>query len=200
MQQVIPLEMTKSVLAEVAARAGTVAHAAATTSTSSAPIFIVPNGTFFPELILFMIVLGVVAKFILPPIQAAMDDREKAVRSALTESDEGQIEAVRLARERAVVLDTGRGEARSLLEAAGRDAEAAIEAARAAGRAEHDRLIAQATPAIESERERVRAELSGRLGELVVAAAERVVGIPVDATRHAGVIGEAVAAAQRTGV
>src|ERR1700678_683478 len=90
------------------------AHPAASTS-SNTPIFIVPNGTFFAELILFIVVLGVVAKFILPPIQQAMDERAKTIRAALQASDEGHVEAERLRTERIEVLTSARSEARSIL-------------------------------------------------------------------------------------
>ena len=81
-----------------------------------AGVFIVPNWTFFVELILFVIVLGVVAKWILPPIQAALDERQQAVRGSMRAADEHRDEAHQLDQERGVVLEGARGEARRLLE------------------------------------------------------------------------------------
>ncbi len=167
-----------------------------TTTTASTPIFIIPNGTIIPELVLFIIVLGVMAKFILPPINKAMAERDHSIKSALSASDEGRTESTRLARERAEVLEGARAEARAILEEAARAAQAAVDAGRAAGQAEYDRLLAQAAPGIAADADRVRSELTDRLDELVLAAAGRIVGAPVDAARHAGVLGETAAAAR----
>ena len=74
-------------------------------------IFLLPNATFFVELILFLVIFGVVAKVILPPIQAAMDERARTVRAAQEASDEGQAEAERLVETRVEVLERARAEA-----------------------------------------------------------------------------------------
>lgn len=41
--------------------------------------FLVPNGTFFFVLAIFLIVLGVIGKFVVPPIQKVLGEREKMV-------------------------------------------------------------------------------------------------------------------------
>lgn len=171
--------------------------ASSVTSTTSTPIFIIPNGTFIVELILFIIVLGVVARFILPPLKHAMDERAATIRAALDASDEGRAEAERLVEERIQVLEGARAEARSLLEAGGTHADEFFQAGRVRGQEEHDQILAEAQPRIDEERRGVERELTAKMGELVVAAAGRVVGEPVDATKHRQVIDDAVARASR---
>ncbi|MCU1495479.1 MAG: synthase subunit [Acidimicrobiaceae bacterium] len=167
--------------------------ASTTTTTTSPPIFLIPNGTFVVELILFIVVLGIVAKFILPPMQKAMDERSSTIRSALQAGDQGQAEAEHLAVERREVLESARAEARSLLDTAGARSAELFEQGRSRGRGEHDRILAEAQPRIDEERRAVERELTGRMGELVVAAAGSVVGEPVDVAKHRQVIDEAVA-------
>ncbi len=41
--------------------------------------FLVPNGTFFFVLAIFLIVLGVIGKFVVPPVQKVLGEREKMV-------------------------------------------------------------------------------------------------------------------------
>ena len=156
-------------------------------------IFLLPNGTFFVELILFLAIFGFVAKVILPPLNRAMDERARTVRDAQEASDEGQAEAERLVIERHEVLESARGTARGLLEEAAAEADRLYEDGRARGQAEHDRLLDAARPDIDAERESVETELLGRVGELVIAAAGRVVGEPVDAAKHRAIIDNAVA-------
>jgi F-type H+-transporting ATPase subunit b len=167
-----------------------------TTSTTTAPIFLLPNGTFIVELILFVIVLGIVARFILPPIQKAIDDRERTVRSELQAGEEGRQEAVRLATEREEAIGRARAEARTILEEAGRTVEELRRDARQRAQVEHDARLTEAEGAIDAERERAREAVLARAGDLVVAAAERVVGTAVDPAKHRSLIEQALAEAE----
>ncbi len=162
-------------------------------------IFLIPNGTFIAELVLFLIVFGVLAKFVLPPLDAVRRERAERVRSSLAAGDEGRSEAARLAEERRQVLDGARAEARAIVEEAGRRAAALVEEGRAAGRAEHDRIVAEARAPLAAESRRVEAELSARMGALVLSAAGSVVGQPLDAARHRALIDAAVARARLDG-
>ena len=53
---------------------------ASTTTTTTASNFLVPNGTFIAELVLFIIVLGFIAAFVLPPIMKVMRERDETIR------------------------------------------------------------------------------------------------------------------------
>lgn len=158
-----------------------------------AGVFIVPNWTFFAELILFVIVLGVIAKWILPPIQAALDERQQAVRGSLRAADEHRDEAHQLDQEREGVLDGARGEARRLLEQARSRAAELREAARADAEAERGRRLAAAQQVLDAERPLLRVAAMQDIDRLVADAASRVLGVPVDIERHRELI-EAVVA------
>jgi F-type H+-transporting ATPase subunit b len=170
----------------------------ATTTTTSPPPFIVPNGTFIFELIIFIIVVGIVAKFILPSINKVMNERNAQIAEAAHESDAGRAEADRLQSERARVLTEARTEARTLLEAANARAEQARDDARARGQAEHDRIFAEALAQIATERSAIRDELISGLDTLVVGAAERVIGSEVEASHHQDIIERARQTARAT--
>jgi len=45
------------------------------THTLAAGNFLVPNGTFIAELLAFLIVLGVLWRYVVPPVSKAMNDR-----------------------------------------------------------------------------------------------------------------------------
>jgi F-type H+-transporting ATPase subunit b len=160
-------------------------------------IFLIPNGTFFAELILFLVVFGIVAKFILPPIDAARSARAETIRSAMHESDEGQAEADRLAAEARNTLDAAREEARRVLEEAASAAAALVEQGRARGQEEHDRALAATESAIDEEQRRIESELLAKVDGLVAAAAGQVIGQPVDLARHRTAIDAAVARTAR---
>ena len=51
---------------------------AGATSSGNGGNFLIPNGTFVVELVIFLVVLGVVAKWILPPLKAVSETRQRA--------------------------------------------------------------------------------------------------------------------------
>src|SRR4051812_37016325 len=55
--------------------------------------FLVPNGTFLVELIAFAIIVWILAKFVIPPINRAMERRQEAIREQFAELDEAKAEA-----------------------------------------------------------------------------------------------------------
>ena len=160
-------------------------------------IFLLPNGTFVFELVIFIIVLGVVAKYILPPIQAALSERERLIREAQRASDESQHEADRLAREREEALADARAEARALLEAASREIDERKAAAAPGIQAEHDALLNAAGTNLAGEASRVRDEVGARLQSLVISAAAQVLGADIDPGRHRDVIDRALQRARQ---
>ena len=158
------------------------------TTTTTAPLFLLPNGTFLVELVIFIIVLGIIARVILPPITAAIREREAKIRGGIEAGEEGRSEADRLERARRAKLDEARAEARAILEGVQREAEAKREAARRRGQVEYDQLLAAAQASIEGERQATIDEVSGSLEALVVDAAQRIVGQSVDPARHRAAI------------
>jgi F-type H+-transporting ATPase subunit b len=167
-------------------------------SSGSNTNFILPNGTFFAELIIFLVVLGVIAWFILPSLRRVLDERAHFLTGAQRALETARAEASRLDKERATVLEIARASARAILEGAARSADEFVEEARARGQAENDRRVADATGAIEAERRRVHAAVMAEAVALVVAAAERIVGGGLDAERHRETIAAALADAEAT--
>jgi len=161
-------------------------------------IFLIPNGTFFAELILFLIVLGVVGTVILPPIRKTLAEREHMVRSSLEAGEEGRVEADRLSAEAEAILSGARAEARSRFDEAAQSNEQRRAEARIRAEQERARQLAEATGRLEAERARARAEAMRDVESLVVTAAERVLGRPVDRARHAKILNEVAAEVSAT--
>jgi F-type H+-transporting ATPase subunit b len=173
-------------------------HASATTTTTTAPgtqNFLIPNGTFIVELVIFLIVLGIISKWILPPLQQVADARRARIRAGLQSAEDARIETQRILAERDRALNEARAQARTMIDEANQGAEEARERGRQRGQEEYERLLAASREATEEDCRRVRAELVQRLDTLVVAAAERVLGTTVDVSRHRALIDEAVATA-----
>ncbi len=162
-------------------------------------IFLLPNWTFVAELILFMIVLGTIAKFILPPIQKVQREREQTVRASVEAGDTSRVEAERLTAEAEQVLASAREEARRVLDEARQGGERLRTEERAQADAERQRLVDAAAAEIAAERAAVRAEALDGAASLIVAAAEQVLGASIDPSRHQDVIDAVVHQAPRSG-
>ncbi|MGH9064899.1 MAG: F0F1 ATP synthase subunit B [Acidimicrobiales bacterium] len=155
--------------------------------------FLLPNATFIPEVITFFILLGVLAKYILPPINRAMEAR----RAQIAESVE-VIEQARTTEEEARVrseamLAEARREARAQVEQATRLGEELREELRRRGREEYERTLARAEVEIERATQRATDELRRRVADLVVAASEQVIGRELGGDGQRALIEQAIA-------
>ncbi len=159
--------------------------------------FLIPNGTLIVELLAFVIVLAIVAKYILPPINKALRERQAAIRSEMEAADEAKADAEAADEERRSALEMARQQAREIVEQANRTAERLSEEAHSRGQSEYERLVSSADAEIRLARQRALEEAASRLGELVVETVERIIGREMDAAAHRDLIGEAIDALQR---
>jgi F-type H+-transporting ATPase subunit b len=149
--------------------------------------------TFFVELLAFIVILGLIAKYILPPIQRAMQQRQAEIASALEQGEEAKQRLLVADAEYQAKLEEARQQARTVIERANRLAEQVRAEARSKSQQESDRVMARAEADIQRATERAREELRLQVADLVIAAAERVIGEELDIERHRGLIEEAIA-------
>ena len=161
-------------------------------------IFLLPNGTFFVELAIFLIIIGLIAKYILPPVNRAMEQRQEHIRGSLEAADAARADAAAADDERRAALDEARKQAREIVAQANRTAEQVKAEMGGRGQVEYDRIVANADSEVALARRRAVEEASGRMGELVLEVVERIIGREVDAATHRDLIDEAVAALNAT--
>lgn len=156
--------------------------------------FLLPNATIIPEFLAFMVVLGVLAKYVVPPINRTMEARRQSIAEALKVIDEAKVRQAEAEQRAHAVLEEARQTARTTIDNANRLAEQVQAEARRAGEEEYARLVGRAQAEIDRQRQQAEAELVSRMADLVVATAERVVQAEIDSDRHAALIDEAIAA------
>lgn len=154
--------------------------------------FLVPNGTIIVELIAFVIVLVVMARYILPFLDKALRERQEGIRAELAAADEAKADAAAVDDERRAALEAARQQAREIVAQANRTAEQVGVDAQARGQSEYERMLAAAESEVKLARQRALEEAAARLGELVVDVVERVIGREIDVEAHRDLIGEAV--------
>lgn len=155
--------------------------------------FLLPNATIIPEFLAFLCVLGVVAWKVLPPVNKAIESRQRSIAESLQVIDEAKQRQANAESEAHRVVDEARQQARTVIDNANRVSEQLQAEARRRGEEEYNRIVARAQSEIERSRRQSEAELSAQLADLVVRAAERVVSSEIDASRHRALIDEAIA-------
>jgi F-type H+-transporting ATPase subunit b len=156
--------------------------------------FLVPDGTFVAELIAFLIILGIIAKYILPPLNRAMQARQEEIRTSLAAADAARAEADETRAQRQEILEEARTKAREIVSAANTTAERSVAQAEDRGQQEYDRLLRAAETEIGLAKQRAVDEVSAQLGALALSVARQVIGREIDAASHRDLIDEAVAA------
>jgi F-type H+-transporting ATPase subunit b len=158
--------------------------------------FLVPNGTLIVEIVAFLLVLGALAKWVLPPLDRQIKARQDTIREGLEEAEEGRQLKRASEAERDRILEEARRQARATVEEYTRMGEEIREQYSQRGKEEYERMLARAQVEIERATQRASEELRGRLAELVTVASARVVGRELDPARHRELVDEVIEAVE----
>lgn len=142
--------------------------------------FLVPNGTFIVELVIFLIVLGLLAKYALPRINQVLEERQTTIRQALDDAEEARQRAEQTQVEYRRALDEARTQARQVVDEANRLGEELRSQARERADQEYQRILSRASTDIDAAAQRAADALRGQVGDLVMVAVERVIGQALD--------------------
>jgi len=156
--------------------------------------FLVPNFTIVFELIAFLIVLGVIGWFVLPILNKMLGERQELIRSELEAADRAKEEAEEADTERRQALESARTQAREIIAQATTTADQIVTGAEARAQEEYERIVRSADAEVAVARQTAVDEVTSKVGVIVLAAAERVVGREIRSSDHQDLIDEAIAA------
>jgi F-type H+-transporting ATPase subunit b len=157
-------------------------------------IFLLPNGTFFVELAVLVILLYIMTKKGMPFINKALDERQEKIRASLAAADEARAEAAASADERAQLLSDARNQARDIVANAQATSDQIKAESGSRGQVEFDRIVGTAHSEVNGIRQRAIDDASGRIGEVVFDLVNKIVGREVDERTHQDLVNDAVAA------
>lgn len=132
-------------------------------------------GLFFWQIILFVLLLFLLAKFAWKPILTALNDREEGIKNALDAADKARQEMVDLQSSNENILKEARAEREALLKDARTIKDKMISEAKEDATAQANKIIEQAKSSIESEKQAALTELRNQVAELSVGIAEKVI-------------------------
>jgi len=163
-----------------------------------AGMFLLPNGTFIVELIVLFVILFLTTKYIVPPLNKAMEERQADIRSSLDAAESARADAAAADDERRQVLEEARVQARDIVAQATATSEQVRGEAQGRAQAEYDRILASADSEVAVARQRAVDDAADQLGTIVMGVVERVIGREVNMKDHQDLVDEAVGALRAT--
>ncbi len=144
--------------------------------TNLASNFLVPNGTFLVELLAFVLMLWVIAKWVWPRLNAAMNARQEAIRQRFAEMEQAKADAKAAEENYRSQLAEARHDAARIREEAREQGAQIVVEMREQAQAEAARITSAASAQIAAERQQVLAQLRTEVGALATDLAGRIVG------------------------
>lgn len=148
--------------------------------------FLVPNATFFVELFAFAIMVFVLGKYVIPPINKAMTARQDAIRRQFAELDEAKSGANEAEQEFRAQITDARHEAARIREEAREQGATIIAEMREQAQTEAARIVEHGHAQLRAERQQALASLRVEVGSLATTLAGRIVGESLEDDERSG--------------
>jgi F-type H+-transporting ATPase subunit b len=155
--------------------------------------FLVPNGTFIVELVAFLVTVFIIARYILPPINARVEERQATIRQALADAEEAKRRAAEAEELYKRVISEARSEARTVVDEANKLGEQVRADRRKQAEEEYERIVARARDDIEAQTRRATEELRRSAADLAVTVVEKVIGDGLDPQAQKSLIDRTIA-------
>ena len=150
------------------------------------------NGTLVAELIAFVIMVAILARYAYPPIMRAAEARQKQIEDGVRAAQEAERRLKEVQKDVEQTLAEARAQARETLNRAHQEAAAEAEELRDRGRKDAEAQVEKARGDIQAEKDMAIQELRAQVSALVVDAAGKVLGAAIDEKSHARLIEESL--------
>lgn len=137
--------------------------------------FLIPNGTFFFELICFVVILLIIWKKALPPIIRLLEQRQATLRKQFEDAEAAKARLEAAEKEYTAALAETRRDASRLREQAQAERAEIVEEARSEAQARVEEMLAAAADRLVTERQQTILALRNEIGELAMTLSERIV-------------------------
>ncbi len=144
----------------------------------------------FVQLVVFLILASFVAKFVWPPMMAALDDRAKKIADGLAAADQGKLAMAAAEKRVATELAGARDEGQKRIADAEKRAQMVADEIKQNAQAEAARIIAQAKADADQQITKAREALRSQVAGLAIKGAEQILKREVNATAHADLLSQ----------
>ncbi len=136
--------------------------------------FLVPNATFIAEFIAFLLILTIIWRYILPPAQKAMRERQQIIRQQMEDADNAREKLAEAQSAYQRALSEARTEAAQIRENARAEAQRTVEDMRQQAQEEAARIVARGDEQLTRQRGAIVRELRSEIGTLAVELSEKI--------------------------
>jgi F-type H+-transporting ATPase subunit b len=147
--------------------------------------FLIPNGTFFVVLIIFLIVLGVIGKWVVPPISKVLSEREAMVKQTIDDSRKAADQFSAADEDYRSEMAKARGEASKLRDGARAEGRKVLEDMRGRASGEVASTLQQADSELKEQALSIQGDLRSSVDALSTTLASRVLGVEINAATTA---------------
>jgi F-type H+-transporting ATPase subunit b len=149
-------------------------------------IFLVPNGTFFFELAIFLIVLGIIGGFVVPPVMRVLRERDAMVHKTAADGKKAAEQFAAAQADYEEAMKKARVEASSLRDNARSEGRKVVDDARADAEREVMSTLQSASDQLKRERDGVELGLRANVSTMSETLASRILGVDVTASTTTG--------------
>jgi len=146
------------------------------------------NATLIGQAIWFAVFIWITMKYVWPPLQKAMADRQAQIAEGLAAAERGKHEQDLAAKRSADALRQAKEKSAEIVAQAEKRAQQIVDEAKGNAKVEADKVVAGAKAEIDQEVERAKQHLRERVAELAVAGAEKILRKEVNASVHADML------------
>ena len=150
------------------------------------------NMTLIAQIINFLLLMFLLAKFAYKPLLKMMEDRRGQIVANMEAAEQDKLAAAKLKESYEEQLADARQQAQAILERANKLATETQESMIRQAREEHERLLKNAQDQIERERQKALSDLRGEVVSLSMLAAAKIVGRNMDSDTDAKLVREFV--------
>ena len=138
--------------------------------------FLVPNFTFVIELFAFLIIVFILGKYVIPPVNRAMTERQAHIKKQFDDLEKAKADANAAEESFKAQLAEARHEAAKIREDARGQGATIIAEMREQAQEESDRILKHARAQLEAERSQAVQQLRTEVGTMATTLAGRIVG------------------------
>jgi F-type H+-transporting ATPase subunit b len=148
------------------------------------------NLTLIAQAVTFAIFIWFTVKFVWPPLQRAMEARQKTIAEGLAAAERGRLDLQAAAKRSSEMMAEAKQQVQEIIAQAERRAAQIVEEAKGAAKSEGERIIAGAKAEIDQQFSRAKEALREQVALLAIAGAEKILRREVDAKAHADLLSQ----------
>ena len=142
------------------------------------------NATLLGQALWFALFIWLTMKYVWPPLQKAMQDRQKQIADGLAAGEKGRQELAAAAEKVSQELKKTKEQAMEIISQAEKRSGELVEEAKNQAKVEGERIVRAAKSEIDQEVNRAKEQLRAQVAALALAGAELILQKEINATAH----------------